>query len=381
MELIVLLLLVAVFFLTEKWVYNRFWHKNLKYECRFSRDEVYEGDEIELIETVTNAKLLPLTWAKAEITASRWLAFAGSQSAVTGDSRFVPSFFVLKSNHRVTRRWKVRCLRRGNYTIDRITLITTDLFGQQAFSLPVDINIHLTVLPKPRDTEESLFSQNGLSGEVVVPRRLFTDPFFVNGVREYTPYDSANRIHWAATAKNDRIMVRSNDSTSDQTVTVLMNMQSRADEGPFITAAEDLEHGISAAATVITQTTSIGISTRLVANGGQEGDSPLFTGAGAGEEYALELLRVLAGMHINKSENFVTFSEQVMSRDRTSDLILITPYLDADLIAFARRTQDSGVFVKLLLTRTMDAEMIPDDLPAAFFLLGEDAEAFKEGIA
>jgi hypothetical protein len=25
--------------------------------------------------------------------------------------------------------------------------------------------------------------------------------------------------------------------------------------------------------------------------------------------------------------------------------------------------------------------MIPDDLPAAFFLLGEDAEAFKEGIA
>ena len=95
MELIVLLLLVAVFFLTEKWVYNRFWHKNLKYECRFSRDEVYEGDEIELIETVTNAKLLPLTWAKAEITASRWLAFAGSQSAGTGDSRFVPSFFVL----------------------------------------------------------------------------------------------------------------------------------------------------------------------------------------------------------------------------------------------------------------------------------------------
>lgn len=381
MELIVLLILVAAFFGAENLIYKRYWHKSLKYECRFSQDEVYEGDEIELIETVTNAKALPLTWAKAEINASRWLAFAGSQSVVTGDSRFVPSFFVLKSHHRVTRRWKVRCLRRGNYTIDRIVLITTDLFGQHSFSLPVDINIHLTVLPRPRDTEESLFSQNGLSGEVIVPRRLNTDPFFVNGVREYTPYDSANRIHWAATAKNDRIMVRSNDSTSDQTVTILLNMQTRPDEGPYITDAEDVEHGITAAATVITQTTGIGIATRFVSNGGQEDSAPLFTGSGAGEEYSLELLRVLAGMQVTKSENFVTFSEQVLSRDRTSDLILITPYLDDDVLAFARRIQNTGVYVKILMTRTIDSDQIPDDLPVAFFLMDEEAAAFKEGAA
>lgn len=381
MELIVLLLLVTVFFWAENQVYKRMWHKNLRYECRFSHDEVYEGDEIELIETVTNAKLLPLTWAKAEINTSRWLAFAGSQSVITGDARFVPSFFVLKSKHRVTRRWKVRCLRRGNYTIDRIVLITTDLFGQQSFSLPVDIGIHLTVLPKPHDTDESLFSQSGLTGEVIVPRRLFTDPFFVNGVREYTVYDSANRIHWAATAKNDRIMVRSNDSTSDQTVTILMNMQTRPDEGPFITSAEDLEHGISAAATVLTETTALGIGTRLVANGGQADGAPLFTGTGAGEEYGLELLRVLAGMQLTKSENFFNFSEQVMSRDRTSDLIMISAYLDDEIIAFARKIQNSGVYVKLLLTRTTDADQIPDDLQVSFFLVGEEAAAFKEGAA
>ena len=92
MELIVLLLLVGVLFGLEDRLYVRQWARGLHYECRFSTDEAYEGDEITLIETITNGKALPLAWAKAEITASRWLAFAGSQSTIAGDTRFVPSF-------------------------------------------------------------------------------------------------------------------------------------------------------------------------------------------------------------------------------------------------------------------------------------------------
>ena len=355
MELIVLLLLVGVLFGLEDRLYVRQWARGLHYECRFSTDEAYEGDEITLIETITNGKALPLAWAKAEITASRWLAFAGSQSTIAGDTRFVPSFFVLRGHHRVVRSWKVRCLRRGVYHIDKTVIVTTDLLGRRTFSLPVRLHAQLTVLPRPRALEECVVSPQSLSGARVVPRRLFTDPFFVNGVRPYTPWDSANRIHWTATAKAGEIMVRSNDSTSDQTVAVLLNMQTRADEGAAIRDAEDVERGIRAAASVIAETARTGFPVQFWANGGGADGESTTTGCGAGEEFALDLLRVLAQLHVTKSENFARYADQVRGRILSTDMVLITAYVDDALAEFVRERQEAGVHVQLLLLRVADA--------------------------
>lgn len=367
MELIVLFLLVALLFVGEMQLYKWKWHRKLNYQCKFSTDEAYEGDEIELIETVTNAKLLPLAWAKVEITTSKWLSFADTQSLVAGETRYVPSFFVLKSHHRVVRRWKVRCLRRGTYTVDKNVLVTTDLLGQSIFSLPVEVNTVITVLPRPRETVECLVSPKGMSGEVIVPRRLFTDPFFVNGVREYTPHDAANRIHWAATAKEDRIMVRSNDCTSDQTVTIVLNMQTRVDEGSHITDADDIERGIVAAATAVAETAGRGLPTRLLCNGGTADHGPLSTSLGAGEEFALELLHALALLQITKSENFRTFAPQLRKHIVSSDIVMISSYADDFIFQFARDCADSGIHFKLLLTRAYHFDALPSDVDIALF--------------
>ena len=189
----VFLMIVLVFFVAERQIYLRCWDKKLTYECRFSTDEAFEGDEIELVETVTNNKWLPIPWAKTEISTSKWLDYAGSQSVVTDQTRFVPSFFVLKSHHRVVRRWKVKCLRRGVFGVGKITIVATDLLGRESLSMPVSVRAEVTVLPKPLDSEVLALTPSGLNGETVVRRRLVTDPFFVSGVREYTRFDSANR--------------------------------------------------------------------------------------------------------------------------------------------------------------------------------------------
>ena len=45
------------------WLQNRIYKKrafeHLDYECRLSSDKAFEGDEIELIETISNKKWLP----------------------------------------------------------------------------------------------------------------------------------------------------------------------------------------------------------------------------------------------------------------------------------------------------------------------------------
>ena len=98
MEFLAIVLILLAVIAAEKYVYQKYAFSRLEYHCRFSAAEVFEGDEITLIEEVSNNKLLPLPWLKAELTTSKWLDFAGSQSLVTEETRFVPSFFLLKSH-------------------------------------------------------------------------------------------------------------------------------------------------------------------------------------------------------------------------------------------------------------------------------------------
>ena len=116
-----------------------------------------EGDEVGLVEIVSNRKWLPLPWLKSELSTSRWLEYAGSQSEVVGDRRYVPSFFTLKSYQKVSRTWKVRCLKRGVFEIRRVDLVGSDLLGFSSFSHSVQVNACLTVLPRPLENNERSF--------------------------------------------------------------------------------------------------------------------------------------------------------------------------------------------------------------------------------
>lgn len=364
----VLLVIILIFFVAERQIYLRCWNKRLTYECQFSTDEAFEGDEIELVETVTNNKWLPIPWAKTEITTSKWLDYAGSQSVVTDQTRFVPSFFVLKSHHRIVRRWKVKCLRRGVFGVGKITIVATDLFGRESLSMPVAVRAEVTVLPKPLDSETVSLTPSGLNGETVVRRRLITDPFYVSGVREYTRFDSANRIHWPATARAGKMMVRNNDCTSDQTVAVILNMQTRRDEARARHDEEDIEQGIRASAACLAQAAEQGIPMRLLANGGMPGKAPTVTRQGSGENFFFDELRVLARMENEKSENLMPFLASLSRETLATDVYLITAYWDDEMAEFARGQAFADVQVHFILTRPLDGAELPGDCSISYFL-------------
>lgn len=84
MEFLVLALLIGVVIFIQNKVYASTGMKKLEYECRLSTAEANQGDEVELVESLSNKKWLPLPWLKTEITTSKWLDFAGSQSIVPG---------------------------------------------------------------------------------------------------------------------------------------------------------------------------------------------------------------------------------------------------------------------------------------------------------
>lgn len=69
-----------------------------------------------------------------------------------------PVFSLLKSYQKVSRTWKVRCLKRGVFEIRRVDLVGSDLLGFSSFSHSVQINACLTVLPRPLENNELALS-------------------------------------------------------------------------------------------------------------------------------------------------------------------------------------------------------------------------------
>ena len=49
--------------------------KNLSYDRRFSKTRAYEGQKVELLESIRNRKLLPVPWLRAESRIPQELGF------------------------------------------------------------------------------------------------------------------------------------------------------------------------------------------------------------------------------------------------------------------------------------------------------------------
>ena len=300
-----------------------------------------EGDEIALIEEVENRGFLPLPWLKAELTSSKWLEFADSQSLVTEETRFVPSFFMMKPHHKVTRRWKVRCVKRGIYDLKKVVLVTTDLLGGSSPSQMVDVNARLTVLPAPADLTLDFRTPKHMIGDVIVRRHLLFDPFLIAGVRAYTPGDTMNRIHWLATARQGELMVHNNEYSAGQSLSVILNMQSRPYEKDGVIDKDKMEDAIRLAAGYFDSTLRTGIPVRFLSNAGPlHSREPVVTEEYHGREHVKELMLRLAALPLCSTEAFPTFLGTTCRTISSSDIVILTCYANADIFAYAREYEE-----------------------------------------
>ncbi len=376
MEFIALLIVIALAVWIQNRLYKKLAFRDLDYECTLSQTEVFEGDELELIETVTNNKWLPLPWLKAEISTSKYLEIAEKTATINESVRTISSFFVMKSYRKVERRWKIKTCRRGSFKIQNITLVSTDLLGNVALSQPIPVNLELTVLPRPLNLDEIYLSPRYTSGELVVKRHLLEDPFYIAGVREYTGREPINRIHWNATAKEQKFMVYNNECTSRQSVTVLLNMQSRADEHHSIIERDKIENAIRCAAAVFESTMDNQTPLRFMSNGTMTEDTEHNAGKFAvkeenkpqdiltaeywGEEHVLHLLRILSKLQDYSVSDFSAWLENNQDNMGSTDLVIVSCYINDEIADFARIKSANGVHVRIFLLNK--AEDLPADL-------------------
>lgn len=362
MGFLALALLLALVLGGETLLYRKRSLTHLDYHCALDREEATEGEVVELVETIKNRKWLPEPWLKSEITTSKWLDFAGAQSIVTDKTRFVPSFFVVRSYQKVQRSWHVTCLKRGDFSIQKVGLVSSDLFGTVNLSKAAPVDSRILVLPRGLDLDAFVLAPRYLSGDVVVRRQLLEDPFYLAGVREYTERDSMNQIHWAATVKEGKFMVHNRERTASQSLTVILNMQSMPFETAAVTNEAAVENAIRVCASFFEQTLQDQTPVQFFTNASVTGERvPTYSGEYWGDEHIHDLLCLLARLWLQSTDDIGVYLRDLFDQVQTSDCVLATAYLNEEMLSFARAKAQQGVRVKLYVTGRVSAAQLAED--------------------
>ena len=325
MVLIAMAVIVAVIVVVQYFLYDKFGFRNVTYTIRISVPEAYEGDEIEIVEEIDNAKRLPLVWARSEISCSPYLTFKGQQTAsdksksAKSQSGLIAGIFTLRGYQKCRRVWKVRCEQRGIMTIDNATITISDLFGMTRRAKVFKAFDSVRVLPTPASMETGELSGDLFIGNMQVRRFVLPDPFMISGAREYTGREPMNRIHWAQTARTGNLMVYNNEFTTERRLMIILNMQRGIDIRVPL-ASSVLELQIKAAAFALDYCLKMSAECSLHINSCPAVNIP----AACGYEHTVNALRQLAELDNDCGE---PLEDMLARRDfnGVTDVVLITP--------------------------------------------------------
>lgn len=365
MEIVAVVIIFLAAIYIQGFLLNLLLFRKLEYSCNFNVDKATEGDNIFIEEIIYNKKPLPISWIKSEIYTSRWLEFAGKDAVLAQESRFVTSNFFLKSYQKVTRRWNVKCIKRGYFEIDKITLVGGDFLG--AFSdasTVIDVNTNLLVYPATITLEEFFKPASRFIGDTIVKRWINDDPFMFSGLREYMPGDTLNRIHWKATANRGRLMVKKNDYTTNLRTAVILNIQSQDNEPDTVINKEFIEFGIKVAATIFNKALMQGLTLSFSTNGSviNEDEKMIFTKESSGQEHINELLDILARLKLKKVQDFEFFINDISQNYSNTEVIILTSYLTEKICDTIRKIEAGKNAVSIMLLNSTEEENLPGDL-------------------
>ena len=282
--------------------------RGLGYDRRFDRQTAFVGERVELIETVTNRSPWPVSWVRLEAEFDSGLQFFGNAEMITSQGRsfqYHKSAFSLPSRTRWTRRHAITCRARGYHRLYPVALTAGDLLGLVRLTREWRPQSELYIYPQILSLAELPDPANRLLGEISLRRVLLEDPFLTVGARDYQPGDPLRMVHWGATARTGRLMVRRLEYTADRELMICLNFECSEDMWEAVLDPGLIESGISYAASVAALAVERGNQVGFAANARLGGEGDVARAApGAGDGQLDHLLRMMARLTMRVDGSF-----------------------------------------------------------------------------
>ncbi len=354
MRILILLVVLALFYLIVRLIYIKHWDKNLKAEIHLGRDRyIFEGEEIHVEEVLTNNKILPLPWI-----------YVKYQLSGNNHPRIYRSdMYSILFHQRIRRKHKHILTERGVYTVSSMDLISYDLFlSKKLAKTEKNSPGQITVFPRLLPEAEWPVSYEQMQGDIITKRFFLEDPYLLKGIREYQSHDSFRDINFKASARVGKWMVNVHEYTVSQKVCILLGM----DKAARYYNINEYESVLRLAGSIADVFESQGVPVELYSNGTDalRGDT-IHVEAGCGAEHINAVLEALARLEIEKEKGTIASAlrEAVAAGEQGDTLyILMTPCYSKEIIeAYKQLTevQESCYWILPIVQSQLNEEESP----------------------
>ncbi|MCA0757999.1 DUF58 domain-containing protein [Paenibacillus sp. N4] len=328
--------------------------RQIEYRRHFQSKACFRGDQVELVEKISNAKWLPVPWLRVESQLSSHLHFQKQENFQVSSGQLYQnhkSFFSLPPYTKITRKHKITCAKRGWYQLHTVTLTGGDPLGLTNATKQIPLESRMLVYPRPAEVPISELPYHSWQGDRSVRRWIINDPFVIAGVRDYQAGDTYKQINWKATAKTGRMQVHQHDFTADRRLMIYLNVDDAEGMWRSVTDEALIEHGIEwaagAAEAVIGQGMDVGFAANMPLSGSRE--SVRIEPRG-GHEQLIGLFECMAMLQIERTELFHQLLQaEADSGFRERDVLVISSYWNDALEKQAERLRWNGNAVAVWL--------------------------------
>jgi uncharacterized protein (DUF58 family) len=311
-----------LFLLAVSWSFGSETARRLEYR-RSAHPRAFEGEPVDIRLALANKSGFPLLGVDV-------IDRFDAQDLLPKDIQ-VP--VDVRPHHTVELSYVGQCLRhRGEYGLGPVAVGFFDPLGLFYRSRRFDRQDRFTVLPKPLPLARlGLEGRSTLLAAANPDQQTRGESLKFYGVREYRSGDSLRHVHWKASARLGRLVVRQFEASVSSQISVFLDLARESLAG--LGAEATVEYAIRAAAAIASAAIAQGHEIQLFA----ESDAPLVTSLGASAEHLGHLLRRLATVKAKGTRPFpevvTTYAERV---PQGSHVFLILSSRDGDEQAFAR---------------------------------------------
>ena len=342
--------MVTLFVLS--WLWARYSLRKLAFHRNTSTGRVQVGEIFEERLMLDNTSVLPKLWVQIADGSTLPGHRAGYVASMGGRKRAM---------------WKARtvCKRRGRFQLGPVSATSGDPFGLFRRRIFLSPSREILVLPQVLPISNFALFTGGLPGRGRSSRRALQTTTNATTIREYTPEDALNRIHWHSSAHYNKLMVKEFDLDPAVDAWIFLDLHDAVQAGEGEQSTE--EYGVTLAATIATYLLRQDLSVGMIVNG----EHREFLSLDRGERQIERVLELLAAVTSGSGPDL----KEALALDafhfgRNTVAIVITPSTSRDWHEGVRHLQRRGVKVAVV---GLNAASF-DDSPA-----DEDTLALLEG--
>lgn len=360
MTVIWVFLTIAALLLIQNIVFVRKGLLNIFYKRKFSASSAYVGDEINMVEEISNNKFLPVPWLKIESRMPKALSFGELNDLTISGEMYHRSFFFMGSFRKITRTHHVACVKRGRCDLNSVSMSAGTLLGLMKISKEMALSAEISIYPRQLSYDSLPKLSKQLLGEIIVKRWIAPDPFLINGIRPYVNGDNLKDVHWAATAKTGELKIKTHDYSASPNLLVLLNTEISGQQWGVVLENETgpIEYGISLAATMIVWAMKNGLKAGFGTNGYLCDDvskEPVFVHQDGGAGGVKNILEVMCRIVVARKLTFFTYIEALIEKKiRDMDILILSTYMDERLKAQTDKLKIYGNSVHIQILKGMD---------------------------